>query len=444
MSKNTILVTCPIKTRSGYGGCSRDLVRSLIAMDKYDIQIFPVRWGSTSMDALDENDPNDKILLDRIILQPLKVQPDIHIHIVIPNEFQTIGRYNIGITAGIECTVCAASWIDGINRMDLNIVPSNFAREVFTKTVYDKTDKQTKQVTGKLSVTRPIEVLFEGADTNIFKKTNDISDELKLELAAIKENFIFLYVGHWLQGDLGQDRKDTGMLVKTFLETFKNKKNKPALLLKTSGVTSSIIDRNDILEKVRAIVNSIGSEDLPNVYVLHGNLSDNEMNNLYNYSKVKAHVSFTKGEGFGRPLLEASLSGKPIIASNWSGHIDFLPKDLTVLLPGSLGNVSRNAFPKQLFVDGSQWFTVNYPFASKILFDVFSNYKKYTLNAKKLEKINKVKFSLDAMTKQFEVILDKYVPELPKEISIKLPVLTRKNDTKEKMPAIKLPKLKRV
>ena len=50
-----------------------------------------------------------------------------------------------------------------------------------------------------------------------------------------------------------------------------------------------------------------------------------EMNSIYNHSKVKAMVSLTKGEGFGRPLLEFSLSQKPLIVSGWSGHMDFLP-----------------------------------------------------------------------------------------------------------------------
>ena len=57
-------------------------------------------------------------------------------------------------------------------------------------------------------------------------------------------------------------------------------------------------------------------------------LISEELNELYNHPKVKAMVSTTKGEGFGRPLLEFSLTGKPIMASGWSGHLDFLHKGL--------------------------------------------------------------------------------------------------------------------
>ena len=169
---------------------------------------------------------------------------------------------------------------------------------------------------------KPVEVLFEGVDTDIYGKTNEFSKELLDQFEPIKEDFCFLHVGHWLQGNMGEDRKDISMLVKTFCETFKNQKNPPALILKTSGATPCIIDRQEILGKIRDIKRSLVGE-LPNIYLLHGDLRDEEMNQLYNHPKVKAHVSFTHGEGFGRPLLEATLSEKPVIASNWSGQVDF-------------------------------------------------------------------------------------------------------------------------
>jgi glycosyltransferase involved in cell wall biosynthesis len=223
-----------------------------------------------------------------------------------------MAKYNIGITAGLETTTCPPEWIEGLNRMNLNIVPANFIKESLSKVVFDKHDEATKQKIGELKSTTPIEVLFEGADTEIYKPTKEFSKDLVDELKGIKEDFCFLFVGHWLQGSLGQDRKDLGMLIKTFYESFKNKKKQPALLLKTSGASPSVLDREDILGKIKEIKKTVEGK-LPNIYVLHGDLSDDEMNGLYNHPKVKAHVSFTHGEGFGRPLLEASLSGKPVI-----------------------------------------------------------------------------------------------------------------------------------
>ena len=250
----------------------------------------------------------------------------------------------------------------------------------------------------------------------------------------------FLYVGHWLQGDIGHDRKDTGMLVKVFLETFKNMKKKPGLIMKTGGAGFSVLDREDILKKINAIKETVGGE-LPNIYFLHGDFTDEEMNELYNHPKVKAHISLTHGEGFGRPLLEATISQKPVIAPN-CGHLDFLPKNLAVLLGGSLQNVQRGSVPDEMYIEGSQWFTVNYQETSAVMKDVYKNYRKYTLNAKKLGIGNRSKFSLDSMTRKLGKILDKYVPEFPKEVKLELPKLKKVSSSEQ--PKIKLPKLKKV
>ena len=440
--KPICLVTAPVATRSGYGAHSRDICRSLIKLDRYDVRIWPVRWGSTPMNALHKDDPNDIIIIERLLESPnIERQPEIHIHIVIPTEFQPVGKYNIGITAGLETNLCKPEWIQGMNKMNLNLVPSKFVHNTLSQIVYNIQDDKTQQVTGQLKNEKPLEVLFEGADTNIYKKTNKFSKSLVEEMDKVDEKFNFLYVGHWLQGNLGEDRKDTGMLVKVFLETFKNMKNKPALIMKTSGAGYSVLDRETMLNKIQEIKDTIDG-DLPNVYLFHGDFMDEEINELYNHPKVKAHISLTHGEGYGRPLLEASLSEKPVIAPDWSGHIDFLSKSNAILLGGVLEDVSKNSFPENFYQEGMKWFTVNYQEASVKMKDVYKSYRKYTLNAKKLTMFNKSKFSLDSMTVEFGKILDKYVPEFPKEVKLELPKLNKVSEVEA--PKIKLPKLKKV
>ena len=221
------------------------------------------------------------------------------------------------------------------------------------------------------------------------------------------------------------------MLLKTFLETFKNKPNPPALVMKTSGATFSVIDRNEIKGKIEDIKDTVKGK-LPPVYFLHGDLTDEEMNQLYNHPKVKAHITFTHGEGFGRPLLEASLSEK-IIAPNWSGHLDFLNKNNSVLLPGVMTDVHKSALPKEILVEGAKWFTVNYQYASQVMKDVFKNNRKYGMMAKKQSMYNKVNFSMDKMTKDFSKILDRYLPkfeEQPQQVDLKLPKLKKVGDNK--------------
>ena len=231
-------------------------------------------------------------------------------------------------------------------------------------------------------------------------------------------------------------------MIKVFYESFANISKQPALILKTSGASPSILDREDITKKVEQIKAGIEGK-LPSIYFLHGDLEDEEMNDLYNHPKVKAHVSFTHGEGFGRPLLEASLSEKPVIAPNWSGHTDFLSQKDAVLLPGSLNDVKKESFPKGMWIEGTKWFTVNYNYASKTMKDVFENYNKYIVKGKKLSIMNQSKFSLDKMTEKFEGILDKHLPkfvEQPKSVDLKLPKLKKVGKPKK----IELPKLKKV
>ncbi len=423
MSKPLCLVTAPVATRSGYGAHSRDICRALIKLDRYDVKIWPVRWGNTPMNALHIDDPNDKIIIDRLLPSPeLPNQPEIHIHVVIPNEFSPVAKYNIGITAGLETTACPPQWIEGMNRMNLNIVPSKFVKGTLDSISFDIQDEQTKQIKGVLKNEKPMEVLFEGVDTSIYKKTREFSKSLVDEMNKINETFNFLYVGHWLQGGLGKDRKDTGMLVKVFCETFKNMKRKPSLIMKTSGAGFSVLDRESLLKKIKDVKDTVRG-DLPNIYLLHGDFTDEEMNELYNHPKVKAHVSLTHGEGFGRPLLEATISEKPVIG-------------------GSLQNIEKGSFPDDFFIEGSQWFTVNYQEASVVMKNMYKGYRKYTLGAKKLATYNRAKFSLDEMTVQLGKILDKHVPEFPQEVKLQLPKLKKVGSTE--LSKIKLPKLKKV
>jgi len=140
---------------------------------------------------------------------------------------------------------------------------------------------------------------------------------------------------------------------------------------------------------------------------------------LYNHPKVKASLSFTHGEGFGRPLLEFSLTGKPVIASNWSGQLDFLTNEGSVLLKGELKPVDSSASNQFLLTD-SQWFYVNYSDAALKLLDVHNNYDKYLINSTKLGNENRSKFSHNKMTESLKTICDRYI-KVAKHVDLVLP-----------------------
>ena len=430
MAKPMMVIRGPVTTRSGYGDMARDIVRHLIAIDKWDIKVLPCPWGQTPMNALTAGNPKDQPILDKIVEQPnFSRKPEIFISITVPNEFQNLGQYNIGITAGIETTACSPEWVQGMNRMNVIFTISEHSKAVLTSTSYQVKDQQQQR---SLQTDKPVEVLHCCVDTDIFHKVNrnEIEPLVNEFMSEVKESFVFLFVGHWLQGDIGQDRKDVGMLIKTFLEVFRHvpKAKRPALILKTSGAGFSVLDREEMLKKIDAVRATIAAQNLPSIYLLHGDLTEPEMNSLYNHSKIKMMISFTKGEGFGRPLLEFCVAtGKPIITSGWSGHMDFLNLKEAILLSGKLAPVHASVVWKGVINEGTQWFQVDYHNATNVMHHVWKQYKLFRNRGMKLAKSNAEKFSFEVIQQRTAELMEKYIPKfvVPDEIPITLPTLPK-------------------
>lgn len=443
MSKPVCVLQSPIWTRSGYGDWALSVAKSLLRYGKFDLKIAPTVWGQCSKKNLDGeiNDPEGKELFTRILKGPLEKQPELFIQMTIPNEFVAPAKFNIGMTAGIETTVPRAEWIEGLNRMNLNVVTSVHSRDVFAHANYTKQHPDGRQE--PLTVRSPMEVLFWGADTSLYYKTDKKVQGIEDIMAEIPEKYGFLFVGQWTAGNMNADRKAIGHLLQTFLETFRDVSNAPCLILKTSGAQICIMDKYECLSKINDVTqmvkNKFPTSKLPNVYLIHGELSDEEMNALYNHEKVKTHVSFTHGEGFGHPLLLATLSGKPVIAPRWSGHLDFLNPKLTRFFEGKLVPLPQEAV-NDWFVKEAQWFEVDYALAGDKLKTYFHHYgAKMLEDAEKLRLENIEKFSNQAFDKAFHALLDKHVPQFATEESIIIPSL-KKDAAPAAAPA--LPKLK--
>lgn len=426
--KQLCVISCPVDCYSGYSARSRDFVKAIYELkkDEWDVKILPQRWGSTPWGFIDDNKEEWGWMRDLMLHgNQLPKQPDVWIQITVPNEFQPIGKVNIGVTAGIETTVCDPEFVLGCNRMNVTLVSSKHAKQVLESSSFEERDQNTNIVKRIIKLEKPVEVLFEGVDLNKYFHIQDedlTETELVLNLDTIKEDFCYLYVGHWLQGDLGEDRKNTGLLIKLFLETFKDRKKQPALVLKTSLGGASIMDRDDVLNRINAIREFVGGENLPNIYLVHGDIDDSDINNLYNHPKIKAMVSLTKGEGYGRPLAEFCLSKKPVIASAWSGHTDFLSPDFSILLPGQLTPTHPSAQSKGLIIEGASWFSPDPSAVTKTLTEVYENYNKYEELGKRQGHKIKTEFSYDNMVLLLNTYLERYVP---KAVPLILPKLKK-------------------
>tara|TARA_B100000963_G_scaffold300193_1_gene272463 strand:+ start:2463 stop:3716 length:1254 start_codon:yes stop_codon:yes gene_type:complete len=407
----TCIVSSPIATQSGYGFHSREFVTNLLERKEkeWDIKLLSMPWGNTPFTY---DIPIN--WQQRIVPLPLQAQPDIWIQITVPNEFQPVGKYNIGVTAGTEGDICPQEWIEKINQMNIIIVPSQFTKQVFENTAKKH----------NLNITTNIQVISEYFNESIYTPKNIITLS---EIDNIHESFCYLFVGHWLQGQMGEDRKNISGMIHTFLDTFKSKHgSKPALILKTSGATSSIVDKMNIESKINQIRELFKNESsLPNIYLLHGELSDTEMNSLYNHSKIKAMISFTKAEGFGRPLLEFATTGKLIIAPHYSGQTDFLIKDYIIALPGGLSDIHPSA-RNQFLIEGAKWFTPDYGYAKKALREIHKHYNKFKDLGKKQKQYVLENFTIKNIKKQYNNLfktIDEETSSIPETQELKLPKL---------------------
>ena len=423
-----VVICGPFTSRSGYGDHARSIFKSLLLVEDINITVIDVRWGDTPQDALSSAGEFEKEILTRIEdPSQIQFQPDIYIDVRIPNEFVNPGKFNIGITAGIETNIVSPAFLQGANNMDLLIVPSQHAKEGFATTTY-KVENDGKVVEGQeLKCTVPIEVVHEGLDPNVFKKLSkkEIDKKFALKISNIVKRPSALFVGQWTQGGFGNDRKDIPRMIKLFLETFGNKPNPPGLLLKTNGATYSQLDYHEMKKRIESVKELFPKNiKLPPIYLLHANLTEEEMNQLYNHDKIFGLITLTHGEGFGRPMLEASFAELPVCASKWSGHLDFLPEDKSCLVDGELTQVSKDVVWENIIVPESSWFTTT----EMAVYDRFrsfyqENHTKWQRLARELATVNRKDFSMEAMSDKLVKIFNDAKSKVPKPMQIKLPKL---------------------
>lgn len=307
-----IILKGPILTRSGYGEQARFALRSLRSReDLYDIYIQPLTWGDTSWlsDVSEERTWIDQTIEKTISYIQQGGYFDLSLQVTIPNEFEHLAPVNIGYTAGIETTKVAPEWLERGNSMSKLIVVSNHSKNVFLNTTAHAHNKDTNETTDSYKLLTPIDVV------NYPVKNFENLPKIDLELDY---GFNFLLISQ-----MGA-RKNIPNTIKWFIEEFKN--DEVGLIVKTNIAKNSLIDKRHTEKQLQDIVNS--NEEYKDrkckVYLLHGELSDEEVHSIYRHDKVKAFVSLPHGEGYGLPLFEAAYSGLPVVTVGWSGQLDFL------------------------------------------------------------------------------------------------------------------------
>lgn len=376
--RKKIILKGPVLSRSGYGEQSRFALRSLRKHeDRFDIYVVNTQWGGTGLIS-QENE--EKKYIDFLIKKTFhhvhnNGQFDVSLQITIPNEWEKLAPVNVGYTAGIESTKIAPEWIDKCNMMDKIIVISNHAKRSMIKTFYDVISNETKAVVGKASVQTPVE--FVGYPAKQLQ-----SEKIDLDLET---DFNFLTVSQW------GPRKNMSNTVSWFVENFKDNPN-------VGLIVKGFMKNNSTMDKLRVehvIKNLIPPDTKCKVYLLHGDLSDEQMTSLYNNEKVKSLICISNAEGWGLPMYEASYNGLPIVTINWGGQCDFInvptkqrkkgskSKKILVNKPHvcevdyTVGPIQKEAVWQGVLVADSMWAYPEKESYQKCLTNVYKNYDHY-------------------------------------------------------------------
>jgi glycosyltransferase involved in cell wall biosynthesis len=406
--RKKIIVRGPVLSRSGYGEQARFALRSLRKHeDRFDIYLINTNWGSTGWTSQDNEERQyvDFLLQKTNHYVQNKGQFDMSLQVTIPNEWEKIATVNVGYTAGIETTKIAPQWIQSSMLMDKIIVTSNHSKNTLLNTEYEAFDKNTNQSVGKVSITTPTVAV--GYPVKLTEKK-----EVDLELET---DFNFLMVSQW------GPRKNTAAAVQWFVEKFKDNPN-------VGLVVKGFVKNNCTTDQIRsenALKGLIDKEAKCKVYLLHGDMSDEEMIGLYSHPKIKALVSISHGEGWGLPLFEASYTGLPIVTTNWSGQCDFLNMPEKRRKKGSkkkteqymkamfgeveftLAPVQREAVWNGVLQADSMWSYADKNSYQAVLGDVVDNYSKYEEMAAKLKDWVRKEFEAE---KQYDAFANAVLP----------------------------------
>lgn len=414
----SILLSGCFKSESGYGHKAREILHSVFQKYKDEtLYILNLDWGSTPNDGLKNS--KYEYLEEHIKPFQLNKQPELHIHVGVPNDlygnFSFVGKKNILFTSGVETDVVPLNWIRFLNqkRVDLIVVPSKYVKEVFEKTVYTETKEDKTTVQHKLE--RPVVVVPESYDDRLFEPLTDQQIEhVESLLNPINGTDFFLSCGQvsaHVASEKGSDRKNISGLIENFITTFRGNKH-ISLVLKTNPVEYSEISYYYQLNYYKRILKDtmIPKEERPNILLIKGHLKPNELFYLYKHEKNVANVSYTHGEGFGRFILDASLSGNRLVVPKFGGFKDFTSNSFSYYINGIMKKIPHSAIMHEILIPESKWFHVDMNEASKILKQVYKEHSSYKVSKETLKHIQYLTnhYSIDNITNMIQNTIEPF------------------------------------
>jgi len=386
-----VLVRGPVLTQSGYGVHCRQIAKWCLSKNQWDVKFQALPWGDTPW-IINPNYHDG--LINQIMRNTVEVTPDqefdISVQLQLPNEWDcSIAKTNVGVTAGVETSICNPVWVQNCNQMDMVIVPS-----VHTKQVFERSGK----------IEKPLVVVPEAYCEEVEK----IGQEDVDALPKFSTDFNFLVFGQITGDNPLNDRKNIFYTLKWLCESFKDDES-VGVVIKTNTGRNTFIDKKRTHDLIQTVVKECRKGPFPKIHVLHGDMNDKSVASLYKHPQIKALITLTRGEGFGLPILEAAASDLPIIATGWSGHIDFLNHGKYINVSYALKDIHKSRVDNRIFMPQSQWAEANEDdFKKKVLkFKAASNTPKEW--AAELGKVIRQKYSSDSISKHYDDVLKEYL-----------------------------------
>lgn len=324
-----VLLRAPVFTQSGYGVHARQIARWLMRSPDVDLHVQPLPWGSTPW-YLRGPDALIDALRDRVNMKPNGY--DASIQLQLPNEWDpSISNVTIGVTAGVESDRAAPAWGAACGRVTHVIVPSEHARAGLIAAG-----------AAPASISIVPESISPGIIGSVERSPLDF-----------EESFGVLVVGQLTAQSPDVDRKNIFNTIKWTREALANDAD-ATIVLKTNVGRNTAIDASIVRNTFERFVAEHCPRG-PRLRILHGNVSDAEMGALYAHPRIRCYVSLTRGEGFGLPTLEAAAAGVPIIATDWSAHIEYLNAGRWTKVPRAIVPVPKARIDGSIFIDGARW-----------------------------------------------------------------------------------------
>lgn len=392
MNRKKVLLRAPLLTNSGYGVHSRQIFAWLNGRKDIDLTVECLQWGRTSW-ILDEESENGLIGKIMKCSRPYeKKDIDISFQVQLPDEWdETLGKINVGVTALVETDKCSTAWVEKCNKMSHIVVPSTFTKNVLKRSG---------------PITKPVTVIPEWYNTNLMRKS-DISKTLNdKRYAQISQEFNILIVGTLTSQVPQDDRKNLVNTIKWVSEEFKDN-DQVAIILKTNFGKGTTADRSLCKEYLANLKQQLGLSNFPKIKLLHGNMTSLEIASLFNHPKIKLYVSATRGEGYGLPLIEAAVAAKPIVATGWSGHLQFLEKDKFGVVEYNLVEISNSRVDNRVFEEGFRWAEPIESSFKREIRKVYNDYDEAKKSACEMMKKVRINFSNHEIKKQYDDLFDK-------------------------------------